>query len=82
LSAGNYEYKITKDLYANFNGNIKVGEVDVDETVVVNLKTYLLYFTVTDGQNPVSDAKITIGSQVFLSDNNGSVVFDKHITGQ
>ncbi len=79
VSPGNdIPYNITASSYNMFSGFVTVVDVDVDENVTLTLSSYDVTFEISDGNNNIADATVTLegyGSQI--SDNDGIVIFNE-----
>ena len=82
FAPGEYSYTVALEGYFPEAGTVVV----VDEDVLVPLTltaipVYSITFTVTDGENPVVGASITIGSLTDVTDESGEVTFEGFAAG-
>ena len=66
-------YTVTFDGYVTHNGTVSILDGNVSENVTLNLTTYDVTFTVTDGTNALQDATVTLtGYDAVTTDANGT----------
>jgi hypothetical protein len=76
LINGNYDYIVTKLNYIDETGNFNVTDSNMTIEVVMELITYPVVFTVTDGANPLQNAEVTVGTDVQYTDASGMTTFN------
>jgi hypothetical protein len=76
LINGNYDYTVTKLNYIDETGNFNVTGSNMTIEVVMELITYPVVFTVTDGANPLQNAEVTVGTDVQYTDASGMTTFN------
>ena len=73
-----YDYEVTADGYQSATGNVMVDYADtLVEVTLVAENTYSVTFSVTDGQNPITDATVALdGYGEMTTDASGEAVFE------
>ncbi len=72
---GNISYTISKATYNNSTGTVTVTSTDVSQDVTLNLITYAVTFTVTDGTTAIQGATVTLaGYGAVTTDASGMAV--------
>jgi len=69
-------YTVTASGYQDAEGSIDVVDADVNENVSLNLITYSVSFTITDGSNPIEGATVSFNGTQATTDASGTAVFD------
>jgi hypothetical protein len=81
VAAGKYGYSITKNSYADITDSIVVAAIDIEETLVMELKTYVVTFNITDGENTISGASVAFNDQNVQSSSEGKAIFENVAPG-
>ncbi len=76
VAKGKYAIVIEKLLYNTYSDSIVIGDTDVSETIEILLTTYAANFTITDGQEPVEGALVTINGVSKQTSAQGKVTID------
>jgi len=74
--SGDYEYSVTASEYVEYTGKLTVTGAAITESV--NLDQVLYSYTVTlkdESSIPISEAVVTVGNQVKVTDVSGTAVF-------
>ena len=66
---------IEADGYNTYSGTVTVYDFDVDVDVTMEITRYTVTFSITDGENPVEGAVVTLSSTAKATDVSGIVEF-------
>ena len=83
-SVGTHSTLVSAAGYADSTFNVSVLSNSANPFTVPAVKlrnAYNITFTVTDGANPVAEAKVTIGNNSVTTDASGVAVFAKNVNG-
>lgn len=81
LTAGTYDYTVSKAGYIIKTGSVIVVGADVTENVTLVLVTYSITFNVTNGTTGVSGADVTVGTTTIATGADGKAVFTGLLPG-
>lgn len=71
LVDGEYEYAVTKNHYDKADGKVTIAGSGKSVNITLNKTKYDVVFTVTDGENAIEGAKITINGETLTTDDKG-----------
>jgi hypothetical protein len=80
LSSGTYSYSVAKDCYTSetgelqATGSITVGNMDASYTITMKEIVFNQTFYVTSEEQPVAQARVTIGGRTAWTDEEGMAV--------
>ncbi|UZR98496.1 SUMF1/EgtB/PvdO family nonheme iron enzyme [Chondrinema litorale] len=80
LENGTYNYSISADGFKDYNGEFVVKDADLEENITltpIEKPLYYIIFQISDGTNPIENAKVEIDNESYLSDANGEVIIDE-----
>ncbi len=77
LPEENIPYSVAASGFNTASGTLTVVDSDISQTVILDLTTYSVIFTITDGTNPVEGAEVSLtGYGSDITDAEGQVAFE------
>ncbi len=77
LVYGAYPFKVKKDKFVTINDTLQLTDDIISKDIILELETFTAYFYLTANALPLAGASMLLNTREALSDEAGSVVFDK-----
>ena len=75
LTAGTYNYTVSKAGYVTKTGAVTVVDANITENVTLVPATYSITFNVTDGTTAIANAEVSVGTTTVFTGVDGKAVF-------
>ena len=80
LENGSYNYSISADGFNDYSGSFTIDDANLEENITltpIEETLYSITFQISDGTDPIENAKVIVNEENYLSDANGEVVIDE-----